>query len=179
MLGHIPQKCDNDLRTWNETIVVYSNVQYLHRLEDSAENNDKNSQVMLSRFKLSAPWKKVYTRKLHNISRFSDILWLDLENVAVVVSTTEAKLTGLFSGLLKQHKRLTINNYVRKSHFVTPLDSSEKRTKFITNYAYLLSSEAVLGHLDLWQPEHWNRVLEFHSKNKGTVQVYLNCALLS
>ena len=93
--------------------------------------------------------KKVYTRKLHNISRFSDILWLDLENVTVVVSTTEAKLTGLFSGLLKQHKRLTVNNYVRKSHFVTPLDSSEKRTKFITNYAYILSSEAVLGHLDL------------------------------
>jgi len=52
--------------------------------------------------------------------------------MTVVISATEAELTCLLLGLLKQHNRLTNNNSVRNSQLIKPLDSSGKGTKFIT-----------------------------------------------
>jgi len=52
--------------------------------------------------------------------------------MTVVISATEAELTCLLLGLLKQYNRLTTNSSVRNSHLIKPLDSSEKGTQFIT-----------------------------------------------
>jgi hypothetical protein len=55
-----------------------------------------------------------------------------LGNMTVVLSATEAELTYLLLGLLKQHNRLKTNNSVRNNQLIKPPDSSEKGTQFIT-----------------------------------------------